>query len=559
MHKNKKLSKAFAVILSAVLLFSASIVIAFAAPAQEAGTYRIDAALSCFISAMGGQEFGGVYDSAVMTKTDDGETFLTVNFKTTPMNIYTIQFDEFVDADDPATIGFYDADGVLHTAADENPIVTYTASEDTVAGPTNAQVPFSGERHYLTSMTFPISDDMNEITMWLYINSTVMGLQFSDGNGEASTNAPAQQTKYKGTLTLDRSSAKKVVPMDAALSCYISAMGGQEFGGVYDSSELLIDQAGQLYLTLYFKTTPMTIYTIQFDEFVDADDPATIGFYDADGVLHTAADENPIVTYTASEDTVAGPTNAQVPFSGERHYLTSMTFPITGEMKETSLWLYINSTVMGLQFCDGSGDASTNQPGVDTKYKSTLTFDVCEALGHSFTNYVSNDDATCTADGTKTAVCDRCDETDTVADEGTAKGHSFTNYVSNNDATCTADSTKTAICDRCDATDTVADEGTAKGHSFTNYVSNNDATCTADGTKTAVCDRCDTADTAADVGSARGHADADGNGFCDVCNTDLRDASKVCKYCNQIHTGFFGKIIGFIHSILAFFKTLFTK
>jgi len=477
MHKNKKMNKAFAVILSAVLLFSASFVNAFAAPAQEPGTYRIDATLSCYISAMGGQEFGGVYDSAVLTKTEDGETLLTVNFKTTPMNIYTIQFDEFVDADDPATIGFYDADGVLHTAADENPVVTYTASDDTVAGPTNAQVPFSGERHYLTSMTFPISDNMNEITMWLYINSTVMGLQFSDGNGTASTNAPAQQTKYKGTLTLDSSSAKKVVPMDAALSCYISAMGGQEFGGVYDSSELLIDQTGQLYLTLYFKTTPMTIYTIQFDEFVDADDPATIGFYDADGVLHTAADEDPIVTYTASKDTVSGPTNEQVPFAGERHYLTSMTFPITGEMKETSLWLYINSTVMGLQFCDGSGSASTNQPGEATKYKSTLTFDVCEALGHSFTNYVSNGDATCTADGTRTAVCDRCDATDTVTD----------------------------------------------------------------------------------AGSAKGHTDADGNGFCDECDTDLRDASSVCKYCNQVHEGFFGKIIGFFHAILAFFKSVVAK
>ena len=36
------------------------------------------------------------------------------------------------------------------------------------------------------------------------------------------------------------------------------------------------------------------------------------------------------------------------------------------------------------------------------------------------------------------------------------------NYVSNNDATCTADGTKTAKCDRCDATDTVTDAGTVK-------------------------------------------------------------------------------------------------
>ena len=195
------------------------------------------------------------------------------------------------------------------------------------------------------------------------------------------------------------------------------------------------------------------------------------------------------------------------------------------------------------------------------------------ALGHSFTNYVSNGDATCTADGTKTAKCDRCDVTDTTADngsakghdfadatctapktckvcgatEGTALGHSFTNYVSNGDATCTADGTKTAKCDRCDVTDTTTDsgsvkdhdfadatctapktckvcgatEGTALGHSFTNYVSNGDATCTADGTKTAKCDRCDVTDTTADSGSAKGHDWADA-----TCT-----APKTCKVC----------------------------
>ena len=45
------------------------------------------------------------------------------------------------------------------------------------------------------------------------------------------------------------------------------------------------------------------------------------------------------------------------------------------------------------------------------------------ALNHSFTNYISNDDATCTEDGTKTAKCDRCDVTDTQSDADSAKGH----------------------------------------------------------------------------------------------------------------------------------------
>ena len=138
----------------------------------------------------------------------------------------------------------------------------------------------------------------------------------------------------------------------------------------------------------------------------------------------------------------------------------------------------------------------------DTKTVDTL------ATGHSFTDYESNGDATCQADGTKTAECDYgCGTTDTVADEGSKLDHKFTKYVSNNDATCQADGTKTAECDYgCGATDTIADEGSKLDHKFTKYVPNNDATCQADGTKTAECDYgCGATDTIADEGSKLTH------------------------------------------------------
>ena len=112
------------------------------------------------------------------------------------------------------------------------------------------------------------------------------------------------------------------------------------------------------------------------------------------------------------------------------------------------------------------------------------------ATGHSFTDYVSDNNATCTADGTKTAKCNNgCGATDTIADEGSKLTHKFTKYVSNNDATCQADGTKTAKCDYgCGATDTIADEGSKLMHKFTKYIPNNDATCKNVGTKTAECD-----------------------------------------------------------------------
>ena len=124
-----------------------------------------------------------------------------------------------------------------------------------------------------------------------------------------------------------------------------------------------------------------------------------------------------------------------------------------------------------------------------------------DALPHSFTNYVSNGDATCTADGTKTAVCDDCPAVDMVVDEGSMLAHTYTSVVT--EATCTERGYTTYIC-ACG--DSYVDGYTdALPHSFTNYVSNSDTTCTADGTKTAVCDFCSATDTVADAGSVKGH------------------------------------------------------
>ena len=239
--------------------------------------------------------------------------------------------------------------------------------------------------------------------------------------------------------------------------------------------------------------------------------------------------------------------------------------------------------------------AGTYEIGVDEllpfdenyeEFPATLSVDAVTVIApepeceHSFTNYVSNGDATCTEDGTKTAECDKgCGETDTVADTGSATGHSYTNYVAQNDATCTEDGTKVASCDNgCGATDTKTDAGTAKGHkftnyvpagdstclgagteiaecdngcgatdvkpgegeglghSFTNYVSDGNATCTENGTETAVCDRCDATDTREDADSALGHSFtnyvADGNATCTENGTE----TAVCDRCDETDT-----------------------
>ena len=152
-----------------------------------------------------------------------------------------------------------------------------------------------------------------------------------------------------------------------------------------------------------------------------------------------------------------------------------------------------------------------------TSSSHTKTEDI-PALNHSFAGqeYVSDNNATCEQDGTKTAKCVRygtggCTETDTVTDTGSKLGHFFEveDYVSNNDATCEQDGTKTARCVRygtggCMETDTVTDTDSKLGHLFEDYVSNNDATYAHDGTKTAKCvryDQCGETHTMPDEGS----------------------------------------------------------
>ena len=166
-----------------------------------------------------------------------------------------------------------------------------------------------------------------------------------------------------------------------------------------------------------------------------------------------------------------------------------------------------------------------------------------DPLGHSFTNYVYDNNAACTTDGTETAKCDRCDATDTRTAAGTATGHTFSDWqvrtpasctesgeefrscacgeeetrsidplghdfagewTTDTPASCTEPGSKSHHCTRCEAKADVTSIPPL-GHSFTNYVYDNNAACTTDGTETAKCDRCDATDTRTAAGTATGH------------------------------------------------------
>ena len=171
------------------------------------------------------------------------------------------------------------------------------------------------------------------------------------------------------------------------------------------------------------------------------------------------------------------------------------------------------------------------------------------ALGHTLGEYTSNNDATCMADGTKTAHCTNpgCAYYVTTTDVGTRNPdkHSFTNYVSNNDATCFDAGHKTASCDNgCGATDVKIDENApALGHTWGTYESNGNATCEQDGTKTAKCVRfgqggCTATDTVPDTGSMLGHDFTDYIYNNNASYTEDGTETAHCNHagCNETHT-----------------------
>ena len=112
---------------------------------------------------------------------------------------------------------------------------------------------------------------------------------------------------------------------------------------------------------------------------------------------------------------------------------------------------------------------------------------------------INGNAATPNADGFYVVSPSSSSQTVTVADKAgnsiiytitVNEGHTFTNYVYNNDATCTANGTETAKCDRCDATDTREKANTMLEHNIIT-TGDKEATCTVEGyTGDKVCKDC---------------------------------------------------------------------
>ncbi len=203
MHTHTSIGrKLLAAATAAAMVVASAPISAFAAPSGPiaAGTYTGDAALSCYVSAMNGVEFGGggLFDDKITITSDGtGNTFATLNFSNGNLTIYGLEALTFIDAtpNNPGnsrgitdgTIGIYEADG--ETLVTEG--VTYTLSEETVANPDDEMV------QYVNSITFPLTHMSDTYNLTFFINSQVMGVQFTMPNENATAGT------YASTLTID--------------------------------------------------------------------------------------------------------------------------------------------------------------------------------------------------------------------------------------------------------------------------------------------------------------------------------------------------------------------
>ncbi len=142
--------------------------------------------------------------------------------------------------------------------------------------------------------------------------------------------------------------------------------------------------------------------------------------------------------------------------------------------------------------------------------------------------------------------------------------HLWNDGVVTAEADCTTDGVKTYTCTLCGETKT--ETISATGHSWNDGEITTAATCTSAGVRTYTCTVC--GETKTETITKTGHTDADSDGVCDVCQTAIDSngsssdsgstsdgsstvSGSVCRYCGQTHTGFWGKIVQFFHTILA--------
>lgn len=274
-----------------------------------------------------------------------------------------------------------------------------------------------------------------------------------------------------------------------------------------------------------------------------------VGYESLQDAVDAASGATEIKLLNNFSDTVEIPANADITldiagctFSGSitnNGTLTLVDSTALGEYSNTELTN--NGTVSVV-----SGNFTKNS-APDTNYKDYLA--ACRIMNDKGAVVVEHNksvvadtrvEPTCEVNGYEGDITCDCGETEETGKVLIALGHSFTNYVSNNDATCKADGTKTATCDNgCGVKDTIVDENSKVAHTLGEWTVVKEASCVSVGEKTATCSVCNEEVTEDIPIDSTKHTDDDHDGICDDC---LEKVEVNCDcYCHK--TGKLSKVI----------------
>ncbi len=173
--------------------------------------------------------------------------------------------------------------------------------------------------------------------------------------------------------------------------------------------------------------------SIYDEDFYDEDDLFDYAEPEDDDEIITPSDESrdPTVTSTTDDDVEPMISTPSYIYTGPS--VTSGTTPVTLPADD--------DMPIGIPVITSITTTTTTTTTTTVTSPEAIIEHICV-----FENYISDNNATCTEDGTKTAVCE-CGKTDTVTDEGSATGH--TEKSTTTEATCTEAGKTVVSCETC--------------------------------------------------------------------------------------------------------------
>ena len=242
---------------------------------------------------------------------------------------------------------------------------------------------------------------------------------------------------------------------------------------------------------------------------------------------------------TWNEQKIQFTNKSSFPFSGINELTGEYNFSVLydGDANEADLavleFKILDTAVVGETLNISFSDIEI----IDNDYDGIEIEDKTIALSvtdHNFTNYTSNNDATCTEDGTKTGKCAKCGQTTTITDVGSAKGHTEVT-VAGVQPTCTeAGMTEGKYCSVCNKTLIEQQSIEAKGH--TEVVDARvEPTCTKTGlTEGKHCSVCNAILVKQEIIKAKGHTEVVDAKVEPTCTKTGLTEGKHCSVCNTI-------------------------